>query len=428
MKDQLTILGIGAGGRESALAASLAASHRVREQQWAPGNAGIGQATACVNIAADNIDELCRFAQAKTPDLIVVGPEAPLVAGIADRLRRLKLRCFGPTARGAKIEGSKAWCKRFLARHGIPTAPFRVFLSAAAAKAHLRKCRFPVVVKADGLCAGKGVTVAQTVEEASAAVDRCLIDRQFGTAGAPVIIEDCLVGRECSITVLTDGRIIVPLATAMDYKRAGDGDIGPMTGGVGCISPHPALTAAEEQAILERIVSPTLGGLQAENITYAGVFYFGLMMTANGPQVLEINCRFGDPESQVILPRLQSDLAELLYTATGSLGHISPLSWSDDVAVCVTLYSDGYPGKYNTGFTIYGLEEAAACEGVRIFHAGTVEDGRGIKTAGGRVLHIVALGPTQAEARKCAYAAASKIRFTGIRYRTDIGVEVTATA
>lgn len=428
MHDQkLTILGLGAGGREHALAAAIEQSPHCKRLLWAPGNPGIAQLAERFPVKADDLDGLLVLAGNEKADLTVVGPEAPLAADIAGRFKRAGLKIFGPTAKAARLETSKVWCKRFLDRHNIPTARYRVFQSATQAKAYARKHGAPCVVKCDGLAAGKGVVVATTMEEASAAIDDFMVKRIHGDAGKQVVIEDCLTGIECSYTVLADESGFVPLATAMDYKRALDGNRGGMTGGVGCVSPHPTLTEAADEFIRHNIVLPTGAGLEAEYIDFRCVLYFGLMLTADGPKVLEINVRFGCPETQVILPRLQSDLVELLdATAAGRICEAPKPTWSDDVAVCVTLYADSYPGTPLTGAVIYGLEEAAACKGVRIFHAGTAQDGANIVTAGGRVLHVVALGPTQAEARKRAYTAVAKIRFQGMRYRMDIGAEIPA--
>ncbi len=431
MDDQkLSILVIGSGGREHALAAAIERDPRCKRLLVTPGNPGIAQLAECFSVKAGDVDGLLVIAGQQKVDLTVVGPEAPLAAGIADRFARAGLKIFGPTAKAARLETSKIFCKRFLDRHNIPTARFRVFQSAAAAKAYVRKHGAPVVIKCDGLAAGKGVVVAKTVEAAFAALEDFMVTRTHGDAGKQVIIEDCLSGIECSYKVLCDESGFVPLETAMDYKYALDENRGGMTGGVGCVSPHPALTGEEDERIRHNIVLPTAAGLEAEYINFRGMLYFGLMLTADGPMVLEINCRFGDPETEVILPRLKSGLVELLNaTASGKLKEIPKPAFSDEVAVCVTLYADNYPGKSTPGFTIYGLTEASACEGVQIFHAGTAfgdPSGKDVVTAGDRVLHIVGLGPTQAEARKRAYATVAKIRFQGMRFRTDIGAEITA--
>lgn len=416
----ITILGIGSGGREHALAAVIRRSPRCKRLLWAPGNPGIAELAECYPVKADDVDGLLKLAQEQKAGLTIVGPEQPLAAGIADRFARAKVLIFAPTTEAARLETSKVHCKRFLQRHKIPTAPFRVFQGAKSAAAYVRKHGAPVVIKCDGLCGGKGVVVAKTIAEAIAAIDDFMVKRIHGDAGKQVVIEDCLTGVECSYTVLADDSGFVVLPTAMDYKRALDGR---MTGGVGCVSPHPTLSGEDDEFIRHNIVLPTLASLEDDGIIFRGVLYFGLMLTPNGPMVLEINARFGDPETQVILPRLQSDLVGLLEaTASDRLSEMPEPTWSDDVAVCVTLYADGYPGKSTPGFVIYGLEEAAAVEGVQLFHAGTAKDADGnIVTAGGRVLHVVGRGATQDEARKRAYTAAGKIRFNGIRYRMDIG-------
>ena len=420
------ILVVGSGGREHALVSTLKRSPSVGEVFCAPGNGGIENEASIVAIDAstdEGIDRLAAFAKSEGIDLTVVGPELPLVLGIVDRFERDGLRVFGPPASGARLEGSKVFTKEFLARHRIPTAAFEVFDEAEAARRHARERSAPMVVKADGLAAGKGVIVAKTQDEAIEAIDSMLVDRRFGESGHRVVIEDCLVGEEISILILTDGQHYVPLETAQDYKPAYDGGKGPNTGGMGSYSPYLKLSDPQVQRILETIIGPTLDGLRADDIEFRGVLYAGIMLTDDGPSVLEYNVRFGDPETQPILSRLRTDLAELFDAAVTPGGlERCVLEWDPRTAVCVVAASEGYPGSYPKGREITGLSAAEETSpgNVKVFHAGTKRDGDAIVTSGGRVLGITALADSRGAARDLAYAATAAIRFDGMQFRTDI--------
>ena len=399
----MKILVIGNGGREHALVWKLAQERRVTKLFCAPGNAGIAELAECVSIAATDIPSLAAFAAGEKIDLTVVGPEAPLCAGIVDIFQTCRLRIFGPNQRAAQLEGSKVFTKQLLLRYNVPTATAAIFDDAKAAQAHLRKVGAPIVVKADGLAAGKGVIVASSVEEAERAVTEIMEERVFGAAGAQVVIEECLRGEELSVMALVDGQSFCTLASAQDHKRALDGDCGPNTGGMGAYSPTPVLDNKLEAQIVD-IFQRTLAGLQAEGIEYRGVLYAGLMITERGPQVLEFNCRFGDPETQVVLPRLESDLVDAVEaTIDGSLDRLK-LAWRPDAAVCVVMAAGGYPGPYQRGQPIAGLKQAANSDKVCVFHAGTrrSDDGRTV-TDGGRVLGVTGLGNTIENAARRAY-------------------------
>jgi phosphoribosylamine--glycine ligase len=364
---------------------------------------------------------LADFAQREAVDLPVVGPEAPLVAGITDEFRRRGLRVFGPSRAAATLEGSKVFAKLLMARHGIPTASFAIFDDYEHALNHLRAQRPPIVVKADGLAAGKGVVVARTVEDASAALHSMMVERIFGDAGDRVIIEECLTGQEVSVMVFADGENLVPMAAAQDHKPAFDDDRGPNTGGMGCYSPVPAMDDALFREALERIMRPTLRAMAAEGVPYSGVLYGGLILTAHGLQTLEFNCRFGDPETQPVLPRMKSDLVEVLEAAAGGRLEQAVCEWSAEAAVCVVMASGGYPGDYEKGKEITGLEQAEAIPGITVFHAATRrEDGRWL-TNGGRVLGVTGVGDSLPAAIARAYQGAAQIQFEGAHYRRDIG-------
>jgi len=422
----MKVLVIGAGGREHALCWALRKSRTVSKLRCAPGNAGIARDAELVAIPPGAVDGLVEHAAEERYDLVVIGPEVPLVEGLADRLAQRGISAFGPSRAAARLEGSKAFSKEFMARHGIPTAAFRVFDAAGEAVAWLRssEARYPLVVKADGLAAGKGVVLCDGAEVAVGAVRTMMVERAFGDAGARIVIEEHLSGREASFFVLCDGRRFVDLAPCQDYKRAMDGDVGPNTGGMGTYSPSAYLDGAIRDAVLRDAVAPTIDGLAAEGTPYCGVLFVGLMLTADGPKVLEYNCRFGDPEAQVLLPRLQGDWAEVLAAcASGNLRGVK-LSWRADAAVCVVLASGGYPGEYTRGHEIAGLDDAERVEGTVVFHAGTARgaDGR-LRTAGGRVLGVTALGSDLRAARDRAYSAASRIRWSGMHHRTDIALD-----
>ena len=416
----MRILIVGAGGREHALAWRLAKDPSVDELLAAPGNPGIAHHARCVDVAADDVDGIIALVERDDVDLTVVGPEGPLVAGLADELRARDRPVFGPSSDAARIEGSKAWAKDLCERHGIPAARSRSVTSISGALEGLDAFGPPFVVKADGLAAGKGVVVTEDRTEAEAAARACLEDRAFGDAGATVVVEEHLEGREVSAFALTDGDEILPLVLAQDSKRVGDGDTGPNTGGMGAYSPVPFVDPRTEQMIWEDLVTRTVRAMSDDGVRYQGVLYAGLMLTADGPKVLEFNCRFGDPETQVVLPRVRSDLAELfLACASGTLAGRS-VSVSREACVTVVLASGGYPGPFETGREIHGLDDAAAVEGALVFHAGTAERRGRVVTSGGRVVSVGGLGATLAEARERAYGACSSIGFEGMHHRSDI--------
>ncbi|MEQ9330856.1 phosphoribosylamine--glycine ligase [Thalassobaculum sp.] len=417
----MRILVVGSGGREHALCWAIAASPLVDALYCAPGNAGIAREATCVPIPVEDLDAIVGFARDERIDFVVVGPEGPLVAGLVDRLDATGIKAFGPNAAAAVLEGSKAFTKDFCARHGIPTAAYGRFTDAEAAKAYIRGQGAPIVVKADGLAAGKGVIIAETVDEALAAVGAIMADRAFGEAGAEIVVEEFMTGEEASFFALTDGATVLPLAGAQDHKRVGDGDTGPNTGGMGAYSPAPAVDAAMAGRIMAEIVGPTVAGMAAEGRTFKGVLYAGLMLTAEGPKLIEYNVRFGDPETQPLMMRLKSDLLPaLIAVADGQLSHVD-LRWRDEFALCVVMASNGYPGSYAKNTEIRGVE-AAEADGVVVFHAGTARgaDGRLLAT-GGRVLGVTALGADAAEARQRAYAAVDRLDWPDGFCRRDIG-------
>jgi phosphoribosylamine--glycine ligase len=421
----MKILVVGNGGREHALVWKLAQSQRVTKLFCAPGNAGIADLAECVPIPATDIDALAAFAAEQKIDLTIVGPEAPLCAGIVDAFQARALRIFGPNKRAAQLEGSKVFSKQILLKYSMPTAAAAIFDSANAARAHLRKVGAPIVVKADGLAAGKGVTVASSIEEAERAIVEIMEQKIFGAAGAQVVIEECLRGEELSVMALVDGASFRMLASAQDHKRALDGDRGPNTGGMGAYSPTPVLDKKLDAQVAD-IFQRTLAGLQAEGIEYRGALYAGLMITERGPQVLEFNCRFGDPETQVVLPRLESDLVDAVEaTINGSLDKLE-LAWTSDAAVCVVLAARGYPGPYERGQPIAGLKQAANSDKVCLFHAGTRRnvDGQTV-TDGGRVLGVTGMGNTIETAARRAYQAVQQIHFDGAHFRRDIAARAT---
>jgi phosphoribosylamine--glycine ligase len=421
----MKVLVVGAGGREHALCWALAASPLIDRLYCAPGSDAIAREATCIPLAVDDLAGIVDFCREQGVELVVPGPELPLVLGLVDRLEAAGIAAFGPCAAAARLEGSKASAKEFCARHGIPTAPFRIFSADApeAAKAYVREHGAPVVVKADGLAAGKGVTVAGTVEEALAALDAA-IGGAFGDAGRTLVIEDCLVGEEASLFALVDGAHVLDFGTAQDHKRAFEGDTGPNTGGMGAYAPAPCMTPALTERAMAEIVRPTVAGMAAEGIPYRGVLYAGLMLTAGGPQLLEYNVRFGDPECQALLPLLMTDLGQLLHGAAESvLGHMD-LRWYPEHVMTVVMAARGYPGEYSRGSRIRGLEAAADIEGVIIFHAGTrIEHGR-VFANGGRVLNVTASGATLEEARARAYAAIDRIDWPEGFCRRDIGWRV----
>jgi phosphoribosylamine--glycine ligase len=419
----MDVLVVGGGGREHALVWALDRCASVDKLYCAPGNAGIAQLAACWDIASDDLDGLARAAHEHAVDLVVVGPEAPLAAGIAGRLEDVGISCFGPSAAAAVLEGSKAFSKSFMARHGIPTAPFRVFddLTAAIEFARTPDWGFPTVVKADGLAAGKGVIMCDTPAEAESAVRLCMESAAFGVAGATIVIEQCLRGAEATVMALTDGERLVVLPPSQDHKQAYDGDQGPNTGGMGAFAPaDDVVDATMIEQITQQVLQPTIDGMAAEERRFQGVLYAGIMMTEAGPSVLEFNCRFGDPEAEVVLPLIESDLGELLAgIAAGRVPDAVTISRRH--SAIVVLAAEGYPGKYRRGDEITGLAAAAHDDDVVVFHAGTVHTGNRWETTGGRVLGVTATGDNRADALAAAYAAVRKISFTGMHYRRDIG-------
>ncbi|MBT4905257.1 MAG: phosphoribosylamine--glycine ligase [Rhodospirillaceae bacterium] len=416
----MRILVVGGGGREHALCWAIAASPLCDALYCAPGNAGIAQEAECVAIAADDVDGLVAFAQEQTIDLVVVGPEGPLVLGLVDRLDALGIKAFGPRADAAMLEGSKGFMKDLCARHNIPTAGYGRFTDAEAAKEYIRKNGAPIVVKADGLAAGKGVTVAQSVDEALDAVDQAMGDKAFGDAGAELVIEEFLPGEELSFFALVDGETALPLAGAQDHKAVGDGDTGPNTGGMGAYSPAPSLTEALEAEVMETIILPTVRGMAADGYPYRGVLYAGLMLDGGKPKLLEYNVRFGDPECQVLMMRLRSDIVPALVAACdGSLKNFD-LRWSNDAALTVVLAANGYPGAYDKGTEIRGLDDAAKT-GATVFHAGTAADGDRVLATGGRVLNVTAGGADITSAQANAYTAVDAIDWPDGFCRRDIG-------
>jgi phosphoribosylamine--glycine ligase len=419
----MRILLVGGGGREHALAWAIAASPLCTTLYCAPGNAGIAQEAICVPIGIDDTDGLVTFARTEAIDFVVVGPEAPLVAGLVDRLTEAGIKAFGPSAAAAALEGSKGFTKDLCAKYDIPTARYRRFTDAAEARAYIAAEGAPIVVKADGLAAGKGVVVATTVEEAQDAVDAMLTEGGFGAAGASIVVEECLVGPELSFFALCDGETALPLATARDHKRAYDNDEGPNTGGMGAVSPHPLATPELEARIMAEIVQPTLRAMEAEGTPFRGILFAGLMLTDRGPQLIEHNVRFGDPECETLLPRLSSDLlTALLAAADGTLRHLT-LRWRPEAAVTVVMAAKGYPGAYGKGSPIRALDRAAEVPGTIVFHAGTAAGADGTVTAqGGRVLAVTALGADVAEARSRAYQAVDRIDWPEGFCRRDIAV------
>ena len=416
----MKVLIVGGGGREHALAWKIAGSPLVEKIWVAPGNAGIADQAECVPLSAEDLPGILAFARRERPDLTVIGPEAPLIAGLADALGAEGLAVFGPGAGAARLEGSKVFAKRIMRDHGIPTAAFEVFEDAKAALAYLATRRAPVVVKAEGIAAGKGVIVAETMEEAARAVRRIMIDRAFGEAGARVVIEDFLDGEEASFLAVTDGKRILPLASSQDHKRLLDGDRGPNTGGMGAYSPAPVVTPELERTIMDRIVRRTIDALAAEGIVYRGVLYAGIMICDGQPIVLEYNARFGDPETQPLLKRMTSDIVPVLAAvAAGDLGD-ARFEWDPRPAVCVVMAAEGYPDAPVKGAPIEGLDEAGRVPDVVVFHAGTRRESGRVRVSGGRVLGVTASGPDLAAARARAYEAVGKIHWEGAQARSDI--------
>ncbi len=417
----MKVLVIGGGGREHALVWKLSQSPRVDKVYCAPGNAGISKIAECIDIRNDDFEGLVDFVKYNWIDLTVVGPEDPLSRGIVDAFVKEERIIFGPDKAGAQLEGSKQFAKDFMQKYGIPTAEYKTFSSYAQAEEYVRLKGAPIVVKADGLAAGKGVIVAETVDEAIEALKLIMKDNAFGDAGSKVIVEQCLKGEEASFMILTDGKTVVPLATSQDHKQIFDGDKGPNTGGMGAYSPAPIVTDEMNAEVMKTIIAPMIKGLERERINYRGVIYVGLMICDGRPYVLEYNVRFGDPEAQPILSRLDCDLFDLLKaTAEGRLHEID-VKWKEGVSICVVLASKGYPGPYQKGDTIKGLDAFKNNEDVVVFHAGTSFNNGEVVTSGGRVLGVTALGEDIQSAQDNAYRAIEKINFDGMQFRRDIG-------
>jgi phosphoribosylamine--glycine ligase len=424
MKKLRTLI-VGGGGREHALCWAVRHSPQVGRVFCAPGNAGIAEVAELVDIAPADSRRLADFARREEVDLTIVGPEAPLADGIVDEFMRQKLRIFGPTRAAARLESSKVFAKQFLRRHFIPTAPFRVFERSDEALQFAESSDGPLVVKADGLAAGKGVIICRDAAETKAAVKKIMVERAFGAAGEKIIIESFLAGDELSAMAFADGKNVVPMIPSRDYKRVRDGDQGPNTGGMGAYAPSRSLDGETMHEIQSTILEPIIRGMTAEGTPYAGILYVGLMMTESGPRVLEINCRFGDPETQVVLPLLKTDLVDVIGAVLAGELDMEPLEWRDEYCTCVVLASRGYPGKYEKGVPIEGRTRTSS-NGILCFHAGTTRnENRGLVTSGGRVMGLCARATTHEKSVAAAYAAVEDIRIKGAHYRTDIGVRST---
>ena len=417
----MNVLVVGGGGREHTLVWKIAQSPLVDKIYCAPGNPGIAELAECVHIGADEITALCEFAQAEEIDLTIVGPEVPLTMGIVDMFQAAGLEIFGPDKAAAQIEGSKGFSKDLMARYNIPTAAYQSFTDHAQAVTYIKKQGAPIVVKADGLAAGKGVIVAMTEEQAITAVDDIMLDQVFGDAGASVVIEEFMDGEEASFFAFTDGKNILPLASSQDHKRVNDGDEGPNTGGMGAYSPAPVVTDELYQVIVETIVKPTVDGMAKDGCPYSGILYVGLMIKDGVPRVVEYNARFGDPEAQPLLMRMKSDIVPVLYACARGRLEQDSIEWHDKAAVCVVMASGGYPASYEKGLPISGLDDAAKIDDLMVFHAGTtLEDGK-IVNQGGRVLGVTGLGDSVRDAIDKAYVGVKVIHWDGVHYRNDIG-------
>ena len=415
----MKVLVVGGGGREHAIAWKLAQSPEIEKLYCAPGNAGIAQVAECVDIGAEDIDGICSFAKDNSIDLAVIGPEVPLAMGITDKLEAAGISTFGPNKKCSQLEASKSFTKAFLARHDIPTAKYSEYTDKEELKKAIGIYGYPMVIKADGLAAGKGVVLAEDAAQAEAAIEDMMGQKVFGSAGDKVVVEECLLGVEASMLCFVDEKAIIPMESAQDYKRIFDGDKGPNTGGLGTYSPSLVFTDELQQQINDRILQPTLKGFKEDGLDFKGVLFIGLMITKDGPKVIEFNNRFGDPEAQSVLARLDTDLLEIFKAATENRLKDIDIKWKDQKAVCVVMASGGYPGSYEKGKVISGLDDVD--EDIIVFHAGTKKDGGDIVTSGGRVLGVTALAPTHDEARAKAFANVEKISFEGAQYRKDIG-------
>jgi phosphoribosylamine--glycine ligase len=419
----MKVLVIGGGGREHAIIWKLAQSKKVTEIYCAPGNAGIMEMANCVDIAATDVEGLLEFAILKDIDLTVVGMDDPLMLGVVDIFESKGLRIFGPRKNAAILEGSKVFAKDLMKKYNIPTAGYEVFEDPNQAKAYLKTCTYPTVLKADGLALGKGVLICETEEEALAGVDEIMVDQKFGDAGKVMVVEEFMTGPEVSVLSFCDGEHVLPMVSAQDHKRAFDNDEGPNTGGMGTFSPSRYYTEEMHEVAMKTIFEPSLKAMKAEGRSFTGIIFFGLMLTPQGIKVLEYNARFGDPEAQVVLPKLKTDLFDVLEAAIdGRLDEIE-LKWDSRPTVCVVMASGGYPIAYKKGYPITGLEEQKKKDDVVVFHAGTKKEGNRVVTNGGRVLGVTAFGKSMEEARKTAYEAVSEIEFENKQYRTDIGIK-----
>lgn len=423
----MNVMIVGGGGREHAILEKLAQSPRIDKLYALPGNGGMRTLAKCVPIRATDIDGIVRFAQENAIDFAVIGPDDPLIAGVCDRLRAVGIRCFGPGKAAAAIEGSKSFAKNLMRKYGIPTADYAVFDRATEAYAYLAGANYPCVIKADGPALGKGVIIANSREEAFAAVRAMMEEGVFGASGSRVVVEEFLTGNEVSVLAFTDGATLIPMISALDHKRALDGDLGLNTGGMGALAPNPYYSVEMARACMELIFLPTMHAMNAEGRPFSGCLYFGLMLTKNGPKVIEYNCRFGDPETQAVLPLLETDLLELLLAVEGDRLSEVPVRFRGGSACCVVLASGGYPGRYETGYDI-SLGGADRAEDVFVYHAGTRWERDRLVTSGGRVLGVTALGESASAARYLAYAAAGKIRFEGAFYRRDISARAIMSA
>jgi phosphoribosylamine--glycine ligase len=421
----VNVLIVGGGGREHVLTWKIAQSVLVKNLFCVPGSPGIASYAECVNIGVEDFDAIEALCKEKGIELLVVGPEAPLAAGLADRFVDSNVKVFGPNAAAAQLEGSKVFAKQLMDRHDIPTAVYQEFTEADSAIAYIQEQGAPIVIKADGLAAGKGVVVAHTVEEATEAVNAMMCDKVFGESGAKIVVEECLVGEEASILAFTDGTSIVPMVTSQDHKPIFDGDKGPNTGGMGAYSPAPVVTPDLFEQIEREILKPCVDGMAADGYPYCGVVYAGLMITSDGPKVIEFNCRFGDPECQVVLPRLQTDIVPVLLACCENTLDKVELDWDGNACVSVVMASAGYPGSYEKGKPITGIAEAEA-DGAIVFQAGTGGTPEALVTNGGRVLNVTALGDGIPDAIEKAYAAVEKVSFEGAQHRTDIGKKALA--
>ncbi len=422
-QSRINVLVVGGGGREHAIVWKLKQSRRLDRLFCAPGNPGIGTIAKCVNVKAENVRGMVDFAQRNKIGLTIVGPEQPLAYGIVDEFQKRRLPIFGPERKAAQVETSKVFSKVFMQKYHIPTAPFKVFTNMAEAYGFCKTCEYPIVIKADGLAAGKGVIIVKSLAEAGVAIENIIDKKIFGPAGAKIVIEACLTGPEVSLMAITDGKTILPLLPSQDHKRAYDGDQGPNTGGMGAYCPAPFLTPELLEEAQEHILNPTINGLRSEGITYRGILYAGLMLTSSGLKVLEYNCRFGDPETQVVLPMMKSDLLELCMAVVDKrLGGYGKIDWRTGAAACVVMASKGYPGKYATGQRITGLQNGYPAN-MHVFHAGTRREGNNWTTTGGRVLAAMASEQDLKTALDKAYGLVGRIRFDGAFFRKDIGAK-----